>query len=727
MDALWKSFAVILAVVAVVSVVPVIADDADAAGELDGLLIYEVNPFTNEGVSLYNYGNTKVDLRDYTITDNPAADGGKEGMITFSESIIIPAGQYIVIATDPDSEDDFTSRDDVSVYYTGQDGIVKTNFALSNSGDDVYLWHHGEIIDAVCYDNIVIEDSTLWTGDSVSTSNEIIQRHGESDTDSADDWKIYVPGWTYNEFDPSIKFDATVTPFLFPDSGGIPIYQALDTAQESIYINVYLITSKNICAFLRDIITERDVNLNILIEGTPVDGSIEAYIPSLMTLVEEGADIRMIGVGNDARFVQDHAKYAIIDMETVVVTSENWTTENLNGNIDDDVYKGTTDGNRGWGAVIESEEYAYYMYSVFMNDFSKDYGDVVSIQDAFPNARPANLFLEEPEDATFTSYSAQVTPILSNDNSYEYTEYFINAAEERIYCEQQSLSSVYQDPSNESPLATLSIKANEGVDARLLIGTGVTNYNNVEYTINASTQIKAGTLTTPYVHNKGIVSDDVAIVSSVNWTPASMNTNRECAVAIYSPEIADFFAQAFLNDFNECYDYDGFRIDITEIQSSYPAGEEITFGVTVTPSGSYKYLWDFGDGTEPIETKIPRVPHTPALIGDAEAFVLTVTVIDTESGDTNTVSKSYTVGTTGPMEPSEPSEPDEPIEPGEPSEPSDPGEPSEPSNPTETEDDVTVDALSEYGYLIIPIIVIILAIAGAISRSGKKKSTNRRK
>lgn len=47
-------------------------------------------------------------------------------------------------------------------------------------------------------------------------------------------------------------------------------------------------------------------------------------------------------------------------METVTITSENWVTDNFNGSVNDDVYRGSDDGNRGWGTVIESADYTEY-------------------------------------------------------------------------------------------------------------------------------------------------------------------------------------------------------------------------------------------------------------------------------------------------------------------------------------------------------------------------------
>lgn len=717
MDALRRSLVILLAVTAVICIVPMTSDASDAAGEMDGLMLYEVNPYDNEGVSVYNYGDSPVDLRDYRISDNSNL-GSREGYISFTESITVEPDSFVVIATSSGEPNSFVNRDGVEVYYTGTHGIVKsTNFALNNDGDDVYLFKDDTIVDAFCYGKVLIKDPDLWASDVSFDDKDdtIFQRHGTYDTDSEEDWFYYVHGQTQEGFNPDLKFDATVTPFLFPDSGGIPVYDAVQSATESLYINVYILSNKNICGLIYEKLTENpELEVDILIEGTPVDGdeAVADCAPTLLALVDAGADVRMIGMGDSARYIQDHAKYAIIDMNTVVVTSENWTTANLNGSIDYNVYSGD-DGNRGWGAVIESQEYADYMYRIFQNDFSMSYGDVTLLKDEFPNAKMSIPWYDGHGDADFDSYQAQITPILSNDNSFDFTEYFINYAKERLYAEQQSLNGTYQEMGPESPLGMMAGKANDGVDCRLIFGTGVDNYNTVEKNINGKSLIMAGVLTTPYVHNKGIVSDDVAIVSSVNWTPSSFFNNREVAVAIYSQDIADYFAQAFMNDFNQCYDYDGFKVDISEIKSSYESGETATFTVTVSPEGEYEYLWDFGDGKDPVPTKIPRIAYEMIASGDGESRVLTVTVTNAD-GDHITVTKTYFVGTESTVNPPEPEEPTDPDNPGE----------------TVDQDDRLGDIgqlISDNLYILIPLIVIILGAIAAVGRSGKKRSSKKRK
>jgi phosphatidylserine/phosphatidylglycerophosphate/cardiolipin synthase-like enzyme len=53
------------------------------------------------------------------------------------------------------------------------------------------------------------------------------------------------------------------------------------------------------------------------------------------------------------------------------------------------------------------------------------------------------------------------------------------------------------------------------------------------------------------VHNKGFVVDSAAVVvSSQNFSPAGIRTNRDAGVIIRNAPIAQYFEQIFLSDWN---------------------------------------------------------------------------------------------------------------------------------------------------------------------------------
>ena len=434
-------------------------------------------------------------------------------------------------------------------------------------------------------------------------------------------------------FDPSLSYDAKVTPFVFPDSGGVPIFNAISGAKEFVYIEIYQFANVNMYALLCEL-EKKGVDVILLIEADPESYGFDDVTQSrIKALIDAGGEVKLIGGVSKDRFNFVHAKYAIVDGTKTIVTSENWTTDNLNGKVRDGTYTDTA-GNRGWGAVIESKGYTSYMTDVFMDDLNGS--DVRDFSKVYPKAKAATLYYDAPSGGSFKTYSAKVTPMLSPDNSRDTEDYWMSKSNYRLYVQQQGIGNSYQDwTESTSPLFTLNSRASSGVDARLILNDS--NTSKLVSDINYGSAIKAAVMDKPYVHNKGLVCDDVSIVSSVNWTSNSFKNNREVGVVIQSKDVADYYAGVFERDFNRYYEFSGLSVNITTTQKTYDLGKNVTFRVSVDPSGSYTYDWDFGDG-QTKTTTVPSVTFTPT----KGAHVLKVTVTD-KSGQKATTSMDYVV------------------------------------------------------------------------------------
>lgn len=689
MDALFKATAAMLAVIAALAPM-MLSDDSDASGGMDGLMLYQVNPFECEGVAVHNYGAYTVDMSEYMISDMPPGRNN-EGSVTFDRGVTVAPGETLVIVSEISPDAPFSQQDNVVIM--GVDGVNATSrFMLANDGDDIYLYRDGSVVDAVFYGNADVV-APYWDGPTVEIPDDRwIQRTGTDDTDSADDWMQYVYGGTNEPFDPDKKFDATVTPFLFPDSGGVPIYEALESATESIWIEMYQLGSKNVISLLSEK-ASAGVEVRVLLEGESLDGGYDPIISAgghWLDLIDNGGEVRLIGVGDHYnRFQFDHAKFAVIDGDTTIVTSENWTTENMNGSMDDDPYDSGTRGNRGWGAIVESTGYSEYMADVFLNDWSMEYGDVKGLTDVYENLTHSDTFYVSPEDwGEFPSYSAKVTPVLSCDNSYQALLHYASIAEERLYSQQQSLGDGFNDFEDKSPVMIFNETANRGVDVRVVFSDNISK--SLSDSINARTNVKTAVMEAPYVHNKGVICDDIVWVSSVNWTETSFFENRECCVVIESREIADYFTEAFLSDFDRFYTYGGFTAYLDGFETSYGSGEEFVITVVTDPSGdAYTYEWDLGDGSDVRTTDVNRITVRPA-DGD---HTLTVRITNSE-GMMRELTAEYTVG--------------------------------ESSTSAGGDDASTGLFEGNLQYIIAALVVVLFAVAAAVrSRSGKKRSNRR--
>lgn len=561
-----------------------------AAGGSPTLLITEVSP-SDEGVSIQNVCASQVDLKGWSLTDG-------EGTITFSESRILYPGERLTVVAEA-GKNWFSSRsgtiqtDDASFSKKGR-------FILADSGDEVLLKAGDAIVDQVCWGNSA--GVSGWDGNPVRISSLMyLLRTGSEDTDTSGDWITTRAGWTNLTYPGTSAFEAEVTPFSFPESGGGPVYKALESADTSVDISIYLISCPNVIALLADLCA-RGVEVRLLVEAEPLGVDISSELSLLKVLSDGGADVRLINFGSDPqRFVYVHNKYAVIDGETVVITSENWTSGNM----------GYGSGNRGWGAVIAGSGYAGYMEKVFENDFDTAWGDTFRLEDAYPGLKGYSgvLEYESPVVPDTESYGAYVSPVLSPDNSFSSLRTLMTSAEERIYAEEMDLGSSLSSVGGDTPVSWMASAAARGADVRFILDSSQSGGSEHELYVNmineatgVSASAVSGGKNFSLIHNKGIVIDGAVWIGSVNWTSTSFDRNRETAVFIVSREVSDFFADLFLSDFGVSgadVERDGlsFTAELVEGKSGYAAVLRAD-----GPAGSV-YRWTV-DG----ETRLTDVP-----------------------------------------------------------------------------------------------------------------------
>jgi len=528
----------IVCVLTLIAAVPCISDCASAGGN-DSIWLYEIIPAGSfEAVTVYNAGAVSVNMKGYYLDDG-------EGTVRFSEDLFIRAKQSATFASKTPDEW-FTDR---TVYVFGTHGITARSFILADAGDEVMLRKvlSGEVLDTFVYGN-GNTDTIGWKGEAFGRipAGKMAVRCSAFDTDTKNDWKISVAGRTNEKIGSSGSFDAIVTPFVFPDSRGDPLFTRLENAESEVLISIYLMDHREIVSLLM-LLLEKGVSVKILAEGSPVGGVPDTEIRYLTALYEKGADIRMIK-NNDGykRYDLVHNKYAVVDSDTVIVTSENWR-------------EGSFGGNRGWGAIIKSDENADYMRNIFFADFDPSRYDIFDLKTIYKTAAPISVpQYKARTQIEYESFPAFVKPILSPDFSFEYLKREMLNATERIYSEQMSFQYAWTDPSVQSPLSWSLTASGNGADIRILVdatfdseGDGTGNYAVVSL-IRDMGDIQAKTVSGGnnfnLMHNKGVIIDDTVWVSSINWSNAAFMNNRELAISIHSKDVADYFAEFFLSD-----------------------------------------------------------------------------------------------------------------------------------------------------------------------------------
>ncbi|MCL1811752.1 MAG: phospholipase D-like domain-containing protein [Methanomassiliicoccaceae archaeon] len=606
--------------------------DASSGDDTENILLYEVQPYGSyEGVSIFNYGSAEVNLKGWSLTD-------REGTLAIVKDLRIGPGTRLTFVKAIDPNDWFSGRESVIAFNDGR--IQKSgSFILADAGDDVYLYRGNVLIDAVCYGNKTADAG--WIGDPVKMpSGKYLLRTGPNDTDSLSDWVSTKPGVTNYFFDPDLFFDADVTPFSFPESGGAPIFKEMEKAEKEILISIYLLSSVQLVALLCDL-AENGVSVRVLIEGDMLgDNGFGTELTLMRSLVDAGGEVCLINdpvPGNFERYTYVHNKYAVIDERTVILTSENWTQSNLS--MDE-----PSSSNRGWGVVMESTDLAMYFKNIFLNDADQRYGDVHSLLDYSPGVKPYSgtlTYSGEPSSYETATFEARVMPVLSPDNSHSALRYFIDNAETRVYSQQMDLGSSYRALSDKSPLKWMSDAADRGADARLILDATFNKKTTEEIVdgINVTTNIKALAVSGRasvfgMTHNKGVVIDDLVWVASVNWTENSFMNNREAAVLIDSPDVAEFFAGLFVDDWGvnkHTIEEEGLEITMEELSLD----EENLYAFTVSGPIVTTYKWDVLGNGEIRTSSINKIVCRDLPSG---TYTLTVTM----DGTDHSASLTYT-------------------------------------------------------------------------------------
>ena len=568
-----------------------LCDDSDAVRTLpempdlsryDLMKISMVHPRNPEGFTISNDGYFTRDLRDYQITDG-------EGSVTFTERMELGSGQSMTfLASEPEPWMGIT---DYVLF--GDRGVTAKKFALADNGDDIYLKKGDETLDSFSW-GTSFEDGATPNGLSKIPKKTFAYQTYRSlggDAGRGYVWRAAAPGCTDFRNCSTVR-GCSVSPFSFPESDGSEIIGALQDADDRVDISIYTISHPGIASVLSHLLG-KGVRVSILVEGSPAGGITAEEIMMLTSLSRAGADVRVIKSEDSyKRYAYVHTKYAVIDGDTCIVTSENWTESSFSG-------------NRGWGCVIRSEGCASFMERIFLLDFDGGREDIHGLREVYPTSTSMRIPEFVPVHNDLKWYTADVDPVLSPDYSRRDLLEYLSAADERVYSQQLYVEYDWLGK-NGNPLSEMECLAHNGVDCRLLVD--VTYDDPFDSDLKDGYGICAyyeenGLLDVRYedspefgmAHNKGVVKDDSVWIGSMNWTDNSIDSNREMSVIVYSKEVSDYFAGLFLKDWGT--EYEGtveLRVDVQG--EGYGTQTRLDASNSVLPQGC-TYQWDLdGDG-----------------------------------------------------------------------------------------------------------------------------------
>ncbi|MDD1746557.1 MAG: phospholipase D-like domain-containing protein [Methanomassiliicoccales archaeon] len=573
------------------------------------LKLCEVLPrFPYEHIGIINMGASSINLTGWSLSDGEGSwtfDGGpildRRGELyvgpnlTFMRSV--HPGELVV--------------DALELYRKGR-------LTMADEGDEVLLLDpQGVVVDAMAYgkSNYV---GAGWTGDKATSPSEgkALRRSAlspYSDTDTKSDWSITTLGRTGFS---SISASALVEPFLCPEEMRSRMLREIGFAHESISVEVYILSDLRVASALAAAL-ERGVRVRVLVEGEPVGGLTDSQEETLQALSDQGCEIHITSAFHGfKRYDYLHPKVLVVDGRRALIASENFASSSM-------------ENNRGWGVVVDSPIIA----AAFQEVFEKDIGDGIPDIRRLEGRLGMDLVvfdnvLHDQGQIALGSLNAKVRTVLAPDFSYPSILGLISQAQRRLLLELYYLSDQWDE--ERDVFQSVIDAARRGVSVRLLLDGSW--YNNEEGRGNGALakrmndiaeqeglDLRAKTLSPLHsfetLHNKGLVSDDLVLISSINWVRASFERNREVGAIIESAEVAEFFAQAFETDWVD----DAIAPELM-VQGStrIKEGEMLVLNATALDnSGSARISWDVGlDGTIEGEGAffVARLPPGEALI-----------------------------------------------------------------------------------------------------------------
>jgi len=527
-----------------------------------------------EFFSIYNCARETIDLTNWSISDGEGQVVLLKGCVIKPSSELIIARSYASFVRQNGFAPDFSLLDD-----SNRSALVRVSgsFRLSNEGDELILRSPDlAVVDCISFGTKANVESVVgsWHGEPIPSAGRgciLIRQSGAGgylDTDSKDDWialRVYRPG--QSSFEP-LECEASVTALLLPEHSNV-VLESLMSAEESVRICTYEFDSGTITGALIRLL-EKDVDVEMLIEGSPVGGIKDRETELVDRLSQMGARISMMKspqLGEAIRrYPYLHSKYMIIDNRISIVLSENFVTDVF------DVELGR--GNRGWGALIESPIVASYLAAIFKSDAYSGLPDVIAwspklyVQsDALlynTDVRVPDRFVPPPPTA---KCQLKIMPSPDTSDVTSGIEKILSLAERSISIELFYADLNWKTPMKGTivnPMLTIILNKMKIMNELIVCLDGswlssedgrnadvislLSGYRNSSF---SSFYVGSQNPGAPFsiIHNKGFVMDHrYSVISSINWAYDSACSNRELSIVIDDINIATFFEDNIRRD-----------------------------------------------------------------------------------------------------------------------------------------------------------------------------------
>ena len=349
----------------------------------------------------------------------------------------------------------------------------------------------------------------------------------------------FVPaGFPWQTFNKNMN----VTTFVAPDGSRDQLWHFLQSAQQSIYVEIFGVNNPYILDLIHEIHdTKPSLDMKFLIGWSSLGyPGPNKYVANNLTLL--GYPVKWT---NQFDFAQAHQKFIIIDNKTTVIQAGNWARTSFpeTGKI----------ANREWNIAMTNVDVTAYYRSVFDNDWERgrDYDAVTDgTGTALTYGEDGSSYSRPFAAAGVFSGQMNVTPIISNDTSLQGLLYCINNAQATLDIQIPYFTSMGDAGAVDEVVDAIVAAKARGVTVRI-ITEDVKDFETIA-AICVATGIPIVWQDPTWfaeLHNKGIIVDGrMVLVSSINYSDESITENREAGVIIQNQDVAQWYQAV--------YDYD---------------------------------------------------------------------------------------------------------------------------------------------------------------------------
>ncbi|MHA2059503.1 MAG: phospholipase D-like domain-containing protein [Candidatus Ranarchaeia archaeon] len=338
-----------------------------------------------------------------------------------------------------------------------------------------------------------------------------------------------------------------VTTFVGPDNSWEALKPLLRSVQHTIYVEIYGVNDRDILEELWAIKNRvPGVDMKILLGRS----SLGYASPNDYVAYNLSQHLVVPTKWTHDQWRYTHAKFVMIDNETVIVQSGNWAKTSFPDRSLNEI------GNREWSIAIHHPTVTQYYLDVFSLDWTQgtDYNIADGIGSNITATTSTSGAAVHPFNETghYNEYM-EITPIFSNDTSLQGIVDLIDSANETLEIQIPYFTHVGDNGSIDIIMNATIRAANRGVDVRV-ISEEANKDNDLMAEIFGEHGIPVVWFKETWfsaLHNKGIIVDGkIVYLSSINFSETSVDENREAGVIIENQNVTEYYLDIFNYDWD---------------------------------------------------------------------------------------------------------------------------------------------------------------------------------